>query len=341
MSARTAAIQVLREAGEPLHSDEITKRILDNKLWETHGKTPGATVEAQICTDMQKKGDASAFVRTAPRTYGLRSPASPAAPDGRKDDRPQAPLPGFGLSFTEAAEKVLNDFGRKSPMHYRDITLKAIEHGWLSTSGKTPHASMYSQLVSEIRRTKDRGEQPRFVQHGEGFFGLGRWMGRGLAFEIEQHNRRIRQQLRTRLLKMDPTEFEELIGLLLTELGFEEVETTRRSKDGGIDVRGTLVVGGVIRTQMAVQVKRWKMKDHVQAPVVQQVRGSLGTHEQGLIIATSDFSSGARQEADRPNAVPVGLMNGEKLVELLAEHKIGVTRQSYDLFDLDDDEGGV
>jgi len=341
MTARTAAIQVLREAGEPLHSEEITKRILDQKLWDTAGKTPSATIEAQICTDMQKKGDGSAFVRTAPRTFGLRSPEAAAVPDQPKDGRRQLPPPCLGMSFTEAAEKVLNEIGRKSPMHYPDITLNAIEHGWLSTSGKTPQASMYSQLISEIRRCKDRGEHPRFVQHGEGFFGLSRWMGRGLAFEIEQHNRRIRQQLRARLLKMDPTEFEELIGLLLTELGFEEVETTRRSKDGGIDVRGTLVVGGVIRTQMAVQVKRWKPKDHVQAPVVQQVRGSLGTHEQGLIITTSEFSSRARKEADRPNAVPVGLMNGEKLVELLAQHKIGVTRQSYDLFDLDEEDGGA
>lgn len=72
---------------------------------------------------------------------------------------------------------------------------------------------------------------------------------------------------------------------------------------------------------MAVQVKRWKTKNHVQAPVVQQVRGSLGTHEQGLIITTSDFSAGAKREAERPNAVPVALMDGDKLVELLAEYQ--------------------
>ena len=235
MSAREAAIQVLKEAGEPLHSEEITRRILSQGLWVTSGKTPGATVEAQICTDMQKKGEASSFMRTAPRTFGLRFRQDSLPPTPPKEERP-VPVPALGLSFMEAAEKVLNEFGHKSPMHYRDITLKAIEHGWLSTSGKTPQASMYSQMIAEIRRSKDRGEQPRFVQHGEGFFGLSRWMGRGLAFEIEQHNRRIRQQLRGRLLKMDPTEFEELIGLLLAELGFEEVEITRRSKDGGIDV---------------------------------------------------------------------------------------------------------
>ena len=141
MSAREAAIQVLQEAGGPLHSEEITKRILSQGLWETSGKTPGATVEAQICTDMQKKGEFSSFMRTAPRTFGLRSPQDAIAPSRSKEE-PSIPPPALGLSFTEAAERVLNELGHKSPMHYRDITLKAIEHGWLSTSGKTPQASM-------------------------------------------------------------------------------------------------------------------------------------------------------------------------------------------------------
>ena len=72
----------------------------------------------------------------------------------------------------------------------------------------------------------------------------------------------------------------------------------------------------------------------MQAPVVQQVRGSLGTHEQGLIITTSDFSSGARTEAARPDAVPVALMTGEQLVVLLVENGMGVSRRSHDLIEL-------
>ena len=72
--------------------------------------------------------------------------------------------------------------------------------------------------------------------------------------------------------------------------------------------------------------------------MVQQVRGSLGTHEQGLIITTSDFSSGARREASRPDASPVALMNGEQLVVLLVEHNIGVTRRTHDLIDLDEEK---
>lgn len=334
MSAREAAVQVLTEAGDSLRSEEITRRILEKGLWETSGKTPCATVEAQICTDMQKKGVASPFVRTAPRTFALRSAVASVQDGPIRSDRIEERQVAAGFSFTDAAEKALNEFGHKSPMHYREITAKAIQQFWISTSGKTPQSSMYSQLITEIRRNKSHGRLPRFVQHGKGFLGLSRWMGRGLAFEIEQHNRLVCKKLHAHLLKMDPGEFEELIGRLLAELGFEGVDVTRRSQDGGIDVRGTLVVGDVIRTQMAIQVKRWKTKTHVQSPVVQQVRGSLGTHEQGLIITTSDFSVGAKREAERPNAVPVALMNGDKLVELLAEYQVGIRRQAHELFEL-------
>jgi len=91
---------------------------------------------------------------------------------------------------------------------------------------------------------------------------------------------------------------------------------------------------------MAVQVKEWGLKNRVQSQTVQQVRGGLGTHEQGLIITTSDFTSGARTEAARLNAVPVALMNGEQLVALLAAYGIGVKRQSHSIIDLDEGPGG-
>ena len=54
---------------------------------------------------------------------------------------------------------------------------KAIEMGCLVSKGKTPEASMYAQILMEIKRHNRRGEQPRFVQHGNGFVGLSKWMG--------------------------------------------------------------------------------------------------------------------------------------------------------------------
>ncbi len=197
---------------------------------------------------------------------------------------------------------------------------------------------MYAQLFSEIRRKEQRGEQPRFFRQARGFFGLTRWVETGLGREIEEHNAAVRKALRERLWTMNPGEFEALIAVLLATIGFEEVNVTPLGGDGGIDVRGTLVAGDVIRTRMAVQVKRWRQ--NVQAPVVQQVRGALGAHEQGLIITTSDFGKGAREEAARPDATPVALMNGAQLVDLLVANNVGIRRVSHDLIELDEEQAG-
>jgi restriction system protein len=336
MNVQEAAVQILKRAGKALHVTEITKRILANGLWKTSGRTPHQSVAAQLYVSIKRSARKSPFVLAGPQIFALRSPhrSPPHEKEKKRGGKRATKVRKKTYSFTDSAEKVLDRFANKQPMHYRDITEKALEQDWLATEGKTPEASMYAQILTEIRRYQKSGRQPRFVQHGKGYVSLSRWMGQGLGFEIEQHNRKVRQVLRKRLLEMKWQEFEELIARLLAEMGFEDVEMSGRRSDGGIDVRGTLVVGDVIRTRMAVQVKRWNR--NIQAPVVQQVRGSLGTQEQGLIVTTSDFGTGARQEATRSSAIPIALMNGEQLVAILVEHCIGVTRRSHDLIEMED-----
>lgn len=342
MSLLDAAETILTEARTPLGPREIMRRILEQHLWATYGKTPEATLHAQLAID-KVHGSESHFQRTAKGVFALRSWGLAQYSPGKGPQKGRATLakeprsrPVKALSFTDAAEQVLLRFGNKEPMHYRDITSRALSLSLIHSAGRTPEATLYAQILTEIARKTRRGEASRFVKHGRGFVGLTRWMGTGLAFQIEQHNESIRKKLHAQLATMPPSDFEALVGQLLSVIGFEEVVVTSRSGDGGIDVRGTLVVGDVIRTRMAVQVKRWKK--NVQAPDVQQVRGSLGTHDQGLIITTSDFSAGAREEAERANALPVALMSGRQLVALLAEHNIGLHRNSYDVFELGREE---
>ena len=49
---------------------------------------------------------------------------------------------------------------------------------------------------------------------------------------------------------------------------------------------------------------------------------------------TSGFSKGAKDEAERADATPVGLMSGEQLAALLAENEIGVRRTPLQLLGL-------
>ena len=236
------------------------------------------------------------------------------------------------MSFTDAAEAVLRSSGE--PMHYAAIAQLAIEQGLVSTEGRTPATSMNVMINTDIRARQSRDEPPRFVRVGTGLYGLAEPMPQDLGTEIEEHNNEVRKGLKASLLDMAPDAFEELIAELLTEMGFEDVEVTSASSDGGIDVRGALIVDQVVRIRMAVQAKRWRQ--NVQKPIVQQLRGSLGAHEQGLIITTSDFSKGAREEAERADAAPVAVVNGEQLVRLLIRHGIGVSRTPYELLTLEE-----
>ena len=353
MSLLDAIEKVLSSADSPLHVTEIYKAITEQDLWQSSGKTPEATIGAQLYSDIKKNGDASPFVLVSPKTFAMRDAdvsevntqtLDPESNGGDKqipeiDATSSTPTmsnpPNASTSFTDCAQKVLEKFGGKNPMHYRDITSKALAEGWLRTKGKTPEATMYAQVITEIKRQQNRGESTRFVQHGRGYVGLSQWQAQGLSFQIQQYNTKVRKTLQERLRAMEPNEFEELISQLLPELGFVEVEVTKISGDGGIDVRGILVVGDAIRIKLAVQVKRWK--HNVQSPVVQQVRGSLGAHEQGLIITTSDFSAGARKEAAQSDKTPIGLMNGKQLVLLLMEHGIGVHRSTPNLYEIDEE----
>lgn len=323
MNALDAAVAVLRESNGPLNYREITNRMLFKGIWTTKGKTPWATVNAQLAVEIANMGRESRFVRTAPGMYALR--------EDRSSDQGNTNV----VSFVMAAEQILRQSGNFEPMHYRVITDRALEEGLIRTEGRTPSATMNAVIGTDIRRRETQGETPIFVQHGSGLIGLASWLPTGLAGRIEQNNRDVRKRLLVQVSKAAPSNFEALVGELLVAMGFEDVEVTRVSNDGGVDVRGTLVVAETIRIRMAVQAKRWK--NNVLAPTVQQVRGSLGAHEQGLIIATSDFSRGARNEATRHDAAPVALMNGEQLAALLAKHEIGTHIQSYDLLTLDED----
>lgn len=325
--------KVLAEAGQPMHYRAITEKLVADGHWKPSGKTPWASVSSALTTDIKKHGASSRFRRLETGVFAL---ADWALTTGRDAARP--PSPRAHVSFADAAEKVLSQFANRRPMHYKVITQKALDLAWIHPSGLTPWATMNAQILTEIQRQQNRGDVPRFQKCGRGLYGLTIWQGEGLVKAITQHNSEVREKLLGRLHSMSPADFEALIKELLMRMGFESVEMTSRAGDGGIDVRGVKVVDGIVPIRMAVQVKRWKR--NVQSPVVQEVRGSLRADEHGLIITTSDFSEGAKQEAIRSGAIPIALVSGKELVALLVEHDIQIRRITHDLIELGENEEG-
>lgn len=70
-SFKDIAYQILKEADKPLHSKEITKIALQRGWLKTAGKTPEATMNAQLVVDINSKKGKSRFIKTAPSTFGL------------------------------------------------------------------------------------------------------------------------------------------------------------------------------------------------------------------------------------------------------------------------------
>lgn len=138
---------------------------------------------------------------------------------------------------------------------------------------------------------------------------------------IKRAKHQISLSLREYISTMDPIEFERLVRVLLLKLGYMDVTVTKASGDGGVDLRAILVGGGIARIRTCIQVKR---QQSVGAPVVQNIRGSLSAHEAGLLVTSGQFTSGAIAEANDPHKLPITLINGAQLLELLLKHEIGV-----------------
>ena len=237
------------------------------------------------------------------------------------------------MTYLEAAYHILTQ--ASAPLHYVEITRRALAQGLITPTGETPEATMGSRLYTD---TLD--EVSRFARNGRGRFELVQWQPSGIDQQVQQINENTRSQLCERLHTMSPERFEALITELLIQMGFAEntVTVTPYGNDGGIDVVGVYRAAGLTEVNAAVQVKRWKR--NVQSPTVTQLRGSLQVHQQGIIITTSDFSKGARIEASAPNKTRIGLINGAELLELLIKHKVGVVEKNLKVISLDDEWWG-
>lgn len=125
------------------------------------------------------------------------------------------------------------------------------------------------------------------------------------------------------LQTITPSSFERLCQRLLRELGFQNVEVTGQSNDGGIDGKGLLRLGGVLSFNVIFQAKRYK--GSVSPSIVRDFRGAMvGRADKGLIITTGSFTREAKKEAQRDGAPPIDLMDGNELAEKLKELKLGI-----------------
>ena len=130
---------------------------------------------------------------------------------------------------------------------------------------------------------------------------------------------------------LTPIGFERLCMRLLREAGFERVQVTGRSNDGGIDGVGVLQLNDLMSFNVVFQCKKWEQS--VPPKEIRDLRGAMdGRSDKGIFLTTSTYSSNARAEAERPGAVPIELVDGAKLFEMFKRYELGLKpRIVYDI----------
>ncbi|WP_288253802.1 restriction endonuclease [uncultured Hydrogenophaga sp.] len=126
--------------------------------------------------------------------------------------------------------------------------------------------------------------------------------------------------------------FEHYCLRVLREAGFERLEVTGRSNDGGVDGEGVLQVNDLVSFSVVFQCKKWQAA--VPPKEIRDLRGAMaGRAEKAIFLTTSRFTVNAREEAERPGAAQIELVDGEKLFEIAGKYKLGLKPRT--VFDVD------
>ena len=254
-------------------------------------------------------------------------------------------------TIIEAVSKVLKDNGKS--LSIKDIYNQIINNCYYKFNAQNP----YNIVRVEIRRhcigvdISSASKKKHFQIHKDGTYSL-LSNSENILDETKQinnieneENKQIRrlkeihtqyinafkQQLLTQLKEIEPDIFELFCKKLLKVYGFKDLKVTRPKKDGGIDGYGKLKVG-ISYLNVAVQCKRWK-NTTVGRTEIDKFRGAIqGDFEQGIFLTTSQFSKEALSATTKKGAVPIILIDGMMIVDIMIEKKFGIEIEEMPIY---------
>lgn len=132
------------------------------------------------------------------------------------------------------------------------------------------------------------------------------------------------EDVRSHLLNVDPYRFELVIKQVFEKYEFINVDVTRRSGDGGIDINATVseansFFGG---TWVQIQVKRWRHS--VGSVEINNFRGAMSSTSKGIFVTTGYYTRAAIENAYHEHKSCVTLVDGSRLSNLVLKSGLDV-----------------
>ncbi len=257
------------------------------------------------------------------------------------------------LTIVEAAAEALSLLAR--PSSVREIYAKIMERSLYKFGAKDPLAVLRIQMERHCDQTTYATEAKTklFTKCEDGLYSLLNYGKSSTQINcisennldnltlVKQLAKKLKQNtidhIIDHLYSLEPEEFECFCQRFLERYGFEDMEVTQRGRDGGIDVFGTLEVG-ISKLHVAAQCKRYKKGNKVSRPDISQFRGDIqGEYQQGIFITTSEFTQDATDSAFKKGCVPIVLIDGQTLAEIMIDRQIGVTTSNIPIYDFEFD----
>ncbi len=132
------------------------------------------------------------------------------------------------------------------------------------------------------------------------------------------------EDLRSNLLNVDPYRFELFIKQVFEKYEFINVDVTRRSGDGGIDINAVVseansFFGG---TWVQIQVKRWRHS--VGSVEINNFRGAMSSTSKGIFVTTGHYTRAAIENAYHQHKTCVTLIDGSRLSDLVLKSGLDI-----------------
>lgn len=130
------------------------------------------------------------------------------------------------------------------------------------------------------------------------------------------------EEIRVQLLDLNPFRFEHLVKAVMQKNGFCNVEVTKTTGDGGIDLNAVVDAyypffnGTVVQAQ----AKRWR---HTVGSVeINNFRGAMNSNAKGVFITTGSYTRAAIENAYSTGKQAVSLIDGIKFAGLVCSSGI-------------------
>jgi hypothetical protein len=230
-------------------------------------------------------------------------------------------------------EQLLSPRSRTGSIPLRQLA----EQGLRRVRGKVDIQALQDAMAdavrSEVVRARAERRRPRFLIHGRSVSATDWGMDpevvrleKELLSAATRHREAFQRSFCERLQGLQPRAMGDFCSLLLSQIGFEEIEPVRRQGAHNQELHFSAVARSATGDLPTAIIIRRDGRDIGRERVI-DLRGALHHYngaQAGLLATTGQVMSGARDEARVPNAAPVNLLDGAGLAKLSTQHGIGV-----------------